>query len=64
MEKEIFYTVDDLCRMWKVDRINIYNWVRHGKLKAYKIGKFLRFREEDIKNFVRPREVKTGGKEK
>ncbi len=55
---EVFYTVDELCKMWKVDRMRIYNWVRHGKLKAYKVGRFLRFRKEDIENFVKPREVK------
>lgn len=45
-------TVDDLCGYLVVSKDFIYDEVRHGRLRASRIARQLRFRPADIDAFV------------
>lgn len=49
MEK--LYTVQDLCERYGVKDFTVWDWIRKGKIKAYKIGKSYRFYESDVMAF-------------
>ena len=42
----------------KISRATLTRYVKSGQLKAYRIGKQLKFKEEDINTFIESREVK------
>jgi len=44
--------VDDLCEYLVVSRDFIYDEVRHGRLRASRIARQLRFRPADVDAFV------------
>lgn len=45
-------TVDDLCEYLVVSKDFIYDEVRHGRLRASRIARQLRFRPADVDAFV------------
>lgn len=45
-------TVDDLCEYLVVSKDFIYDEVRHGRLRASRIARQLRFRPADVHAFV------------
>ena len=45
-------TVDDLCEYLVVSKDFIYDEVRHGRLRASRIARQLRFRPTDVGAFV------------
>jgi excisionase family DNA binding protein len=45
-------TVDDLCEYLVVSKDFIYDEVRHGRLRASRIARQLRFRPTDVDAFV------------
>jgi excisionase family DNA binding protein len=53
---EELYTVKEVAKKLKVAESTINRWVAEGKLKALKLSEgrkgAVRFREEDIKNFI------------
>ena len=50
---EELFTRKEVERILKISRSQIYNFLRSGKLTAYKIGGNLRFQKEDINNLIR-----------
>jgi len=56
MEK--LYSVQDLCQRYGVKDFTVWDWIRKGKIKAYKIGKSYRFYEADLKAFEQGKRVK------
>jgi excisionase family DNA binding protein len=42
------YTPQELATTLSVERMSIYNWIRRGKLKAYKIGGVVRIKRSDV----------------
>ena len=46
------YTLDEVADILKVTRRTLYTYVRDGKLKAVKMGKYWRVSEEVLKTFV------------
>ncbi|MDD3112388.1 MAG: helix-turn-helix domain-containing protein [Aliarcobacter sp.] len=51
-EELIFYTTEEVAEMLKTSTRNITAWIREGKLKAVKIGKFYRVTKKDLKDFI------------
>lgn len=47
-----FYTCDEIAEMFSVKSITVWDWIRKGKLKAYKIGKMYRIDQKQIDDFV------------
>lgn len=46
------YTLGEVVDILKVTRRTVYNYISSGNLKAAKIGKYWRVREEDLKEFT------------
>ena len=49
---EKLLTVDDLCECLVVSKDFIYDEVRHGRLRASRIARQLRFRPADVNAFI------------
>jgi excisionase family DNA binding protein len=49
---EKLLTVDDLCEYLVVSKDFVYDEVRHGRLRASRIARQLRFRASDVDAFV------------
>lgn len=54
---ERLYTVQDLCTRYGVKNFTVWDWVRKGKIKAYKVGKSYRFYEKDLIAFEKRKQV-------
>lgn len=52
MEKETYYSIEELSEMLKVAYLTVYRWVQSGKLKAYKAGKQYRISKTDLDKFM------------
>lgn len=52
MEKEEYYTIDEVALMLKVAYLTVYRWVRAGKLKAVKAGKQYRIKQSELDKFL------------
>ncbi|HEX8974165.1 MAG TPA: helix-turn-helix domain-containing protein [Patescibacteria group bacterium] len=57
MNKQEFYTAQELAEKLRVNIMTIYRYIKAGKLKAHKIGKEFRINEKEFDNFLN--EVKT-----
>jgi excisionase family DNA binding protein len=42
------YKITEVCNIFKVSRPTIYDWIKHGKLKPYKVRSRLYFLWNDI----------------
>ena len=51
-EEKKFYSIDEVASMIQVTRRAIYNYLKTGKLKATKFGKYWRVSEADLKEFL------------
>ena len=47
----MFYTVKELADKFKVDRRTIIKFIKVGELKAIKVGRAYRIREEAVNEF-------------
>ena len=45
-------TVEQIAEYLQVDEYTIYAWARKGKMPAFKVGRFWRFRTEDIDKWL------------
>jgi excisionase family DNA binding protein len=46
------YTPEQLAEQWGVTRHTVLTYLRTGKLKGFKIGRFWRIREHDLNAFI------------
>ena len=53
MTEEKIYTTDDLVEVLKVGRRTLYNYIKAGQLKGFKIGQHWRFTETEIQRFLK-----------
>lgn len=51
-DMEDFLTIRDIMEKFKVSRTTVYAWMNSGKLKYYKFERLVRFRADDVENFV------------
>lgn len=51
-------TPEEISKILNVKLSTIYKWTHMGTIPFIKIGKLIRFREEDIKEWVEKKEVK------
>ncbi len=45
--------VEDVAAMLSIKPITVYAWAEQGKLKSLKLGRLLRFKEADIREFIK-----------
>jgi excisionase family DNA binding protein len=50
---DIFYTVEEIAGILKITKDNVRAIIRQGKLTAIKIGRELRVKESDLKEFIK-----------
>lgn len=48
------YKISEICKMFQVTRPTIYDWIKHGKLKPYKIQSRVYFLWDDIQKLLNP----------
>lgn len=54
MSKDIeIYTLEEIQEILHVTRRTIYNWIKDGKLKAFKVGKGWRVTREALEDFTK-----------
>ena len=53
MEKEQYYTIEEVAKMLKVAYLTVYRWIRAGRLNAVKAGKQYRVKKEDLDVFFK-----------
>ncbi len=46
------YTLDEVCEILSVTKRTIYNYIKAGKLNAFKMGKYWRVTEENLRAFT------------
>lgn len=64
MEKERFLTPIEVADRLQVNLKAVRGWLRIGKLKGAKIGKYWRITERDLEDFVSTGREKAGPKQK
>lgn len=45
------YTCDEIAEIYGVKIFTVWDWIKRKKIKALKIGREYRIREEDLKDF-------------
>lgn len=51
-------TTKEVMQVLRIGRTTLYRYMEKGKLRAYKYGRDLRFKESDIKAFIETHEKK------
>lgn len=46
------YDIQEVMDILRVTRRTVYNWLRAGKIKAFKVGKEWRITEESLREFM------------
>ncbi len=52
-----FLTVDEAAEILGVKKSTLYVWISKGKVPFYKVGKFVRFSESDLAEFLKNKRV-------
>jgi putative molybdopterin biosynthesis protein len=60
MMEKTFYTLEQLAKMLGVSQRTIMREVKAGKLRAFKVGRALRFTSEAVQEYIQRQEVKPG----
>ena len=50
------YTIDEVAELLHVTRRTVYNYIKEGKLKATKIGKYWRVTSKALEELLTPAE--------
>lgn len=50
------YTIDEIVELLHVTRRTVYNYIKEGKLRAVKIGKYWRVTQKALEEFLTPEE--------
>lgn len=46
------YTLEQVCEILSITKRTVYNYIKAGKLHAFKMGKYWRVTEEAFREFV------------
>lgn len=49
---ERLYTAEQVAELFSLKRKTMYAWAEQGRIPCYKIGKALRFRESELREFI------------
>jgi len=52
MDKEKYYTIEEVAEMLRVAYMTVYRWIKAGKLDAIKAGKQYRISEKCVNDFI------------
>ncbi len=48
-----YLTTNQVCQLLKVSRVTLWSWNKKGVLVPVRIGNLLRYRKEDIEQFIK-----------
>ena len=51
--KDLTLTVDQVCDVIGVSRVTLWKWEKQGKLIPVRLGKFVKYRKEDIEQILK-----------
>jgi predicted DNA-binding transcriptional regulator AlpA len=54
MTSKPLYKIAEVCTIFQVTKPTIYDWVKHGKLKPFKIQSRVYFLSQDIERLMKP----------
>lgn len=54
------WNADEVAKHLRVSKRTILREVEHGKLEAFRVGKALRFKREDVEKYIDKQKVKPG----
>ncbi len=49
---ERLYTAEQVAELFSLKRKTLYAWAEQGRIPCFKIGKALRFRESELREFI------------
>ncbi|MCH7765055.1 MAG: helix-turn-helix domain-containing protein [Acidobacteria bacterium] len=49
---ERLYTVEQVAELFSLKKKTLYAWAEQGRIPCFKIGKALRFRESELREFI------------
>lgn len=52
MDKETYYTIEEVSEMLKVAYMTVYRWIKAGKLEAIKAGKQYRISKTSLDKYL------------
>lgn len=55
MDKQQYYTIQEIAEQLKVAYLTVYRWIKEGKLEAVRAGKQYRIRQSDLDKFLKNR---------
>jgi excisionase family DNA binding protein len=58
--KSQFLTVTEVARMLRVSNMTVYRLITNGQLRAVRVGKSYRLREEDVDAYLAARFTEAG----
>lgn len=51
------FKIEEVCKLFHVTKPTIYDWIRHGKLRPYKIRSRVYFLWQDIQQLLNPQKT-------
>jgi excisionase family DNA binding protein len=54
------YKIAEVCTLFHVSKPTVYDWIRHGKLKPFKIRSRVYFLWQDIEQLMKPEQQIAG----
>ncbi len=58
-----FYTVAQLADLLQLNEMTIYRIIKAGELRYHQIGRMMRFRDDDVEEFLKQRRVPARGRQ-
>lgn len=52
MKNDVVFSTKEVAEKFKVTYLTVFRWIKSGKLKAFKVGKQYRVRQEDLEAFI------------
>lgn len=52
-----FYTAEEVARMFQISKYTVYNLIKRGELKAFKIGNKIRIEEIELEKYKESSQV-------
>ncbi|MBN8876928.1 MAG: helix-turn-helix domain-containing protein [Sphingobacteriales bacterium] len=57
LQEKPLYKMAELCSLLQISKPTIYEWIRHGKLKPYKIRSRVYFLWQDVQQLIVPEQT-------
>jgi len=52
MKDDAVFSTKEVAEKFKVTYLTVFRWIKSGKLKAFKVGKQYRVKQEDLEAFI------------